>query len=210
MGVKDLYYGSAIELTAEPITGYYFRNWEVTGIEIEPDNLNINTLAFSMPASKVTVTANFVTHVTVTSISGENGNISRVGGIIGEEIYEVLEGSDITYEMLPDVGYQVKEVLVDGISIGNPINYTFNNIMGCHTIEVIFEAENISTPDVPDIPGTPAEKPLPGNGYITQAPDGTGGTGNGTVTDKTLTFSCSPTVKTSDGCFIYLSQICEM
>lgn len=47
----------------------------------------------------------------------------------------------------------------------------------------------IEKPDIPDSSDKQEEKPLTSNGNIAQASDGTGGTGNGKVIGKTLTFS---------------------
>ena len=62
------------------------------------------------------------------------------GGIINPsgDIY-VLNNSNITFEMIPDSAYQIKEVEVDGQKIGPVASYTFTNVTSNHTISVNFE-----------------------------------------------------------------------
>ena len=68
--------------------------------------------------------------IKVTAASG--GSIVATNG--SNEI-----GKDITYQFVPENGYQIADVIIDGESIGKTSRYTFTELRGNHTIEVKFE-----------------------------------------------------------------------
>lgn len=70
---------------------------------------------------------------------------SSNGKITPEGTTDVYEGQTITYEIDPNKGYRIKDVLVDGVSVGNEYEYTFTNIMKNHTIEAKFEEVELYT-----------------------------------------------------------------
>jgi len=69
---------------------------------------------------------------TITATAGSGGSISPSGNVI------VDTGSDQTFTITPQRGYQVSDVLVDGVSMGLVISYTFTNISSDHTIHAEF------------------------------------------------------------------------
>jgi len=71
---------------------------------------------------------------TITASAGSNGSISPSG------IVRVTQGDDRTFTIVPDRGFTVDAVLVDGNSAGSPTSYTFNNVTTDHTITVTFKA----------------------------------------------------------------------
>ena len=73
---------------------------------------------------------------TITATAGENGTITPSGAIT------VTEGEDLTFSFIPDDGYRLENVLVDGISVMSNIEnntYTFTNVVEDHTIHATFE-----------------------------------------------------------------------
>ena len=69
---------------------------------------------------------------TITATAGAGGSINPVGTI------SITEGESQTFSITPDEGYQIADVLVDGLSIG-PVNaYTFVQVVQNHTIQVNF------------------------------------------------------------------------
>ncbi len=78
---------------------------------------------------------------TITASAGEGGTISPSGNVV------VGEGADKTFVMTPDEGYTIDQVLVDGsaVELSGIVNedgvgsYTFENIVGDHSIEVTFK-----------------------------------------------------------------------
>lgn len=75
----------------------------------------------------------------ITSLAGSNGSITPLGS------NTVGSGTNDTFTVIPNPGFQVAEVLVDGASIGPVHTYTFNNIKANHTISASFSKKITST-----------------------------------------------------------------
>jgi Tfp pilus tip-associated adhesin PilY1 len=75
----------------------------------------------------------------IDTIAGNNGSISPAGPL------SVPDGDSITFAILPDSGYQVLDVLVDGVSEGALTSYTFNHVKEDHTIQASFKATSYYT-----------------------------------------------------------------
>jgi hypothetical protein len=70
---------------------------------------------------------------TITASAEANGSISPNGAT------PVVAGDDSTFTFIPDFGYAVDVVTVDGTpQPGHPTSYTFINVVGPHTISVSF------------------------------------------------------------------------
>lgn len=69
---------------------------------------------------------------TVTATAGENGTISPSGDVA------VKSNEKKTFNILPDYGYVVKDVLVNGASVGAVETYTFSNLTDNATITAEF------------------------------------------------------------------------
>jgi len=72
--------------------------------------------------------------------SYQNGSISSSTGT-----NSVKGGNNITFTFVPDAGYYVKDVLVDGVSIGAVDSYTFENVVSNHTLSVLFDTDTTYT-----------------------------------------------------------------
>ena len=70
---------------------------------------------------------------TITASTGTGGTISPSGTI------SVNYGDSKTFTITPNPGYKIKDVKVDGASVGSVSTYTFMNVEADHTIEVVFE-----------------------------------------------------------------------
>ena len=98
-----------------------------------------------------TVTLNVATQTfTITASAGANGTVSPLGA------QTVNSGSNQTFNFAPANGYNIQEVLVDGVSQGAISSYTFLNITANHTVSVSFvEAINqVATPVITPAAGT--------------------------------------------------------
>ena len=73
---------------------------------------------------------------TITAIAGSNGSITPSSA-------EVNYGDSATFTIIPDSGYHIADVKVDGVSVGAVDSYTFSNVTADHTITATFE-ENSS------------------------------------------------------------------
>jgi hypothetical protein len=69
---------------------------------------------------------------TINASAGTGGTIDPSGAVI------VNSGSDQVFTITPAPGYAVANLMVDGISVGAVLIYTFNDVAADHTISVIF------------------------------------------------------------------------
>lgn len=91
------------------------------------------------------------TYYTIKAAAGEGGSIAPNGYIA------VSAGSDKSFTIAAAEGYEIKDVLVDGVSVGAVSDYTFKNVWKNHTIDAVFRAK-AEDPETPDKPAN-SEKP---------------------------------------------------
>ncbi|MEW6570532.1 MAG: DUF1566 domain-containing protein, partial [Nitrospirota bacterium] len=130
--------GTIVTLTAVADAGSTFAGWSggCTGT---------GTCTVTMDAVKsVFATFNIRTYAIVAT-AGAGGSISPSGTVT------VNHGSSQTFTMTPDTGYEIENIRVDGISVGNGSLYTIANVVNDHTIFVTFKILDIDSDGVPDI-----------------------------------------------------------
>lgn len=71
---------------------------------------------------------------TISAIAETGGSISPSGEV------HVNQGGRITFTITPDSGYEIADVLVDGVSVGAVRSYTFENVTSDHTISAAFRS----------------------------------------------------------------------
>ena len=98
------------------------------------ENKKCYILLFLIIISTFLISCNGVapTDFTITATTGAGGSINPSGAIM------VSDGGSQTFTIIPNEGYQVDDVLVDGISEGSIATYTFINIDQDHTIQATF------------------------------------------------------------------------
>ncbi|MBT4503316.1 MAG: T9SS type A sorting domain-containing protein [Gemmatimonadetes bacterium] len=74
----------------------------------------------------------------IEATAGANGSISPSGKTTVD-----FNGGQI-YNITPDSGYQIDDVLVDGASVGAVSSYTFSNVQSDHTIDVSFSHAGVT------------------------------------------------------------------
>ncbi len=119
--------GTTVTITAIPSDGYHFVRWsgDLT------DSVNPATITVK---SNKTITANFaINNYSISASADPNGYISPSGATI------VNYGDSKTFTITPNPGYKIKDVNVDGVSVGAVLTYKFSNITSDHTIEAVFE-----------------------------------------------------------------------
>ncbi len=81
---------------------------------------------------------------------------ASVGGTISPNTVSVEKGLSQTFKIIPDEGYEIEDVLVDGESVGAVNEYIFNDVTENHTIEAKFKKIEVSEPKVEydDVPQT--------------------------------------------------------
>ena len=88
------------------------------------------------------------TRYTIEASAGHGGGISPDGRV------RVSRGSDKTFRITPDAGYEIADVLVDGESVGAVDKYTFESVRKAHTIEALFAPEKqLADPDDTGVSG---------------------------------------------------------
>ena len=108
----------------------------------------------------------------ITATADEHGKIDPAAGTV-----TVPKGESKTFTITPDSGYHIKDVLVDGKSVGAVSTYTFENVVDNHTIHATFARKHTPTPSTPTVE-IPDEDALGLNtddhfAYIIGYPDGT-------------------------------------
>ena len=87
----------------------------------------------------VSFTAIGATTHTITASAGAGGSISPSGSVT------VNDGGSQTFNITANSGYQILQVLVDGVNIPAAVSsgsYTFSNVSGNHSIAASYAAEN--------------------------------------------------------------------
>jgi len=90
---------------------------------------NQNPPNYSQPSNEISVK---IETFTITATAGQGGTIYPSGSV------SVVSGSSQTFTIKPNLGYKIKDVKVDGTSVGAVNTYTFTNITSNHTIEAVF------------------------------------------------------------------------
>jgi uncharacterized delta-60 repeat protein len=120
--------GGTKDFTVVPDTGYHA---SVGGTCA--GTLVSNTYTTDPITADCTVVASFLIDTyTITATAGPNGSISPSGAVA------VNYGADQAFNISPATNYVVREVLVDGVSVGNPASYTVTNVTADHTISASF------------------------------------------------------------------------
>ena len=103
-------------------------------VEINGKNIEINnTIEINNITENIILKVGFNPGFLISSSSGDNGSITQST--------MVAMGSNKRFDFYPNEGYQVKDVIVDGVSVGARNYYVFTNITSEHTIHVEFEVK---------------------------------------------------------------------
>jgi hypothetical protein len=87
-------------------------------------------------------------HYTITAFVGDNGSISPLGTV------NVVPGDSQSFAVEADFGYEITDILVDGVSIGALNTYTFENVTANHTITASFSILNFTINATADVNGS--------------------------------------------------------
>mgnify|MGYP000740095236 CR=1 FL=1 len=121
-------YGSDQTFTFGPYSYAVFDSLFVDGEYVD----STSSYTFYNVTGNHTINAKFLsTSHTITVIQNANGTI--IPGTV-----QVLPGDTITFRIVPDEGFYVDSLFVDGIYIGSDTSYTFYNVSYPHTIYAVF------------------------------------------------------------------------
>jgi hypothetical protein len=122
----DFEAGTVVTLRAAPSADSTFAGWS-------------GRCSGTKPTCKVTMNSNTSVNVAfklktfIISANAEaNGSISPSGRVV------VNHGGSQKFDIRPNKGYKIGGIKVDGVSVGNPGNLLFGNVMRSHRIEAIF------------------------------------------------------------------------
>ncbi len=135
LGQNTVNQGSDFTVTIGANPGYSIDDVLVDGVSVGA----VAQYTFSNVTTSHTLSATFSQNsYTITSSAGANGSIDPLGSIT------VLGGESQTFDITPDAGYHVDDVLVDGVSVGPATQYTFNTVDDDHTISASFALNTYS------------------------------------------------------------------
>ena len=128
-GVVEVVSGATATFTVTPNTGYHVSDVLVDGASVGA----VSSYTFTNVAANHTITAGFTINTyTITASAGAYGTISPLG------VVSVASGTTATFIVMPNMGYHVSDVLVDGASVGAVSSYTFTNVTANHAITASF------------------------------------------------------------------------
>jgi len=100
------------------------------------DNLFICKFASNEPT--ISIGSEEVVTFTITASAGPNGSISPSGAV------SVNYGEDKIFTIIPNTGYHIVDVKVDGVSVGAITSYTFTHVTSNHTIDATFAIDTFT------------------------------------------------------------------
>jgi len=118
--------------------------YEIDNVVVDSKSLgNISDFTFWSVTDNHTIEASFkeVSSYNINAQYSSGGKIEPSGNIITKAL------TDQSFEIIPDQGARVRDIKIDGISIGKLNSYTFEKINQNHTIFVSFEYAAIPAAD---------------------------------------------------------------
>ncbi|MCX8480811.1 MAG: hypothetical protein ORN58_02705, partial [Sediminibacterium sp.] len=131
-------YGGSLQITWVANIGYVLDSIFVNGF-YNRDSINGYTFTNVRGAQSIYIKFKIKTF-TIVSTAGLHGTINPLG------LSVVNYGTNKTYILTPDVGYQTDSLIINGTSVNKPSDniYTFNNVTANQTIRVTFKIATIN------------------------------------------------------------------
>lgn len=128
-GTSTVSAGASLTYSITPGTGCAVSDVIVDGVSLGSKT----SYTFSAVAANHTIHTVFAQVTwTIAASSTGTGTLSPSGSIA------VNNGTNISFRMTPASGYQVSDVVVDGVSLGSKTSYTFFAVTANHTIHAVF------------------------------------------------------------------------
>ena len=121
--------GGEYTFTVTPETCYELVSVTVNGATVTPTN-NVYTVSNVTAQQNIIATFSQISY-TITASAGN-------GGTINPGTTTVNCGGSQTYTIVPNEGYMISDVTVDGQSVGSVSTYSFTNVTANHTISATF------------------------------------------------------------------------
>ena len=139
IGASVITYGGSKAYTTTPQAGYLIDEVLINGVN-NPTAATSGKYTFSNVNDNHTIVASFKQRTyAITATAGAGGLINPNG------IATVLHGNSLTYFITPDVGYMIKQVLVNGKNVAASVvsgTYTFTTVTANQTISATFVPVN--------------------------------------------------------------------
>jgi uncharacterized repeat protein (TIGR01451 family) len=127
-GTKVVNSGTDQIFSIIPDTGYHVVDVLVDGASQGP----VLSVSFTSVTANHTLSASFAINTYILTVTHSSG------GTVTPGTKTVNYGTDQTFSIIPDTGYHVVDVLVDGASQGAILSYTFTSVAASHSIEAFF------------------------------------------------------------------------
>jgi len=189
--------GETVTLNATPATGYHFGRWNVTKTATTSvENVTVTNNTFEMPASAVTVSADFWidTLIILTTPNPANG-----GTVTGEDEYEY--GTQVTLTATPANDYYFTGWTSNGTQVSTDATFTFTATQDSDLVANFEAKQLVATPTFSPAAGTYTEPKTVTISCTTQGAtiyyttDGTEPTANSTQYTDGFTLNANTTVK---------------
>ncbi len=130
-GLVSLLSGESQEFMIGNATGYYISDVYVDGMSVGL----VRTYQFRNITENHRILASFglyPDYYSIDATAGSGGSISPSGRVV------IDSGGSQSYHITPDVGKEIADVLIDGVSAGALSAYTFSNVTTNHQISALF------------------------------------------------------------------------
>ena len=132
--INDVFTNSPVAAVAETVNGKISGAFPIAlKAELKTEKNALYRLSKYDGTLTVTTPNVSASYYTITATAGIGGSIST-GTYVS-----VPKGDSAGFVMIPDKGYLIADVKVDGKSVGAVKNYVFTNVQEAHTIEVSFK-----------------------------------------------------------------------
>ena len=134
-GALTVPYGGNGAFTITPDTGYRLNELFIDGAKQDYPR---NPYPFYNVTADHSISATFVADAyTITAtIANTDNSVPAHGSMTPSGTFTVNKGSDITFTINPDAGYQVSSIIDNGAQKGTTTSYSLANIQADHTITV--------------------------------------------------------------------------
>jgi hypothetical protein len=135
--------GQSKTFTFTPDAGYEIEAVMVDGVS--QGVINTYTFTNVQAAHTISVTFKLFNSYLITASASTGGTITPSGSVAA------IKGSNKTFTVAANTGYQLVDVSVDSVSVGAVLTYTFTNVQVEHTISATF---SITTYEIISTAGT--------------------------------------------------------
>lgn len=111
--------GVVVQLVAQPAAGYRVTKWTINGVQVAGADVEAYQLLLDQDSN---VQVWFEKEPIIAFVSGQGGNVNAQIDDIGVASGDFVEfGSNIQVNFIPDTGYVVDQVFVDGANVTNQL-----------------------------------------------------------------------------------------